>query len=370
VGAGDHQPAGAVGRAPFARGGSRGLDSQDQGHRDPPKHLRIGLMRAVGPYALPLRREAMEAGWQFDPQPRSPGTALRGHAGGCVLESTQAVDFRRHQRNSKEHHLQDDRRSVGRNGWTSNSARSSGSCTTGRALSHRAIRLRPLSGHQDFRRRMGSVGVARAGGLGRAGHQRAGGPGGTWFRALGNARHDGRLRPQPGARAGAEQRRDRDRGVQARLPATAAAAELLAGMASGREDRGARTLRERIRASTAAIRHHPRAAQRRWLRPERTQGGGDACARGRRSAGLGAHRRGGARRRGRLAVSRAARHARDWCLEAYPTIDGQRAADVYLQWRDRSAGRQPTGRRGCGAARHRGGFRHRTSRRCAPRRWA
>ncbi len=31
------------------------------------------LMRAVGPYALPLRREAMEAGWQFDPTRESPG---------------------------------------------------------------------------------------------------------------------------------------------------------------------------------------------------------------------------------------------------------------------------------------------------------
>ena len=31
------------------------------------------LMRAVGPYALPFRREAMEAGWQFDPTHESPG---------------------------------------------------------------------------------------------------------------------------------------------------------------------------------------------------------------------------------------------------------------------------------------------------------
>jgi alkylation response protein AidB-like acyl-CoA dehydrogenase len=31
------------------------------------------MMRAVGPYALPLRREAMEAGWQFDPARESPG---------------------------------------------------------------------------------------------------------------------------------------------------------------------------------------------------------------------------------------------------------------------------------------------------------
>ncbi|MGB6309749.1 MAG: acyl-CoA dehydrogenase family protein [Steroidobacteraceae bacterium] len=31
------------------------------------------LMRAVGPYALPLRREAMEAGWQFDPTREPPG---------------------------------------------------------------------------------------------------------------------------------------------------------------------------------------------------------------------------------------------------------------------------------------------------------
>ena len=31
------------------------------------------MMRAVGPYALPLRREAMEAGWQFDPTREPPG---------------------------------------------------------------------------------------------------------------------------------------------------------------------------------------------------------------------------------------------------------------------------------------------------------
>jgi alkylation response protein AidB-like acyl-CoA dehydrogenase len=31
------------------------------------------LMRAVGPYALPFRREAMEAGWQFDPTREAPG---------------------------------------------------------------------------------------------------------------------------------------------------------------------------------------------------------------------------------------------------------------------------------------------------------
>ena len=31
------------------------------------------LMRAVGPYALPFRREAMEAGWQFDPAREPPG---------------------------------------------------------------------------------------------------------------------------------------------------------------------------------------------------------------------------------------------------------------------------------------------------------
>jgi alkylation response protein AidB-like acyl-CoA dehydrogenase len=31
------------------------------------------MMRAVGPYALPFRREAMEAGWQFDPTREAPG---------------------------------------------------------------------------------------------------------------------------------------------------------------------------------------------------------------------------------------------------------------------------------------------------------
>src|SRR6202789_3078053 len=38
-------------------------------------HPRISalMMRAVGAYALPFRREAMEAGWQFDPARESPG---------------------------------------------------------------------------------------------------------------------------------------------------------------------------------------------------------------------------------------------------------------------------------------------------------
>jgi alkylation response protein AidB-like acyl-CoA dehydrogenase len=31
------------------------------------------LMRSVGPYALPLRREAMEAGWQADPSLEAAG---------------------------------------------------------------------------------------------------------------------------------------------------------------------------------------------------------------------------------------------------------------------------------------------------------
>jgi len=35
------------------------------------------LMRAVGPYALPFRREAMEAGWQFDPGREPPGRATQ-----------------------------------------------------------------------------------------------------------------------------------------------------------------------------------------------------------------------------------------------------------------------------------------------------
>ena len=34
-------------------------------------------MRAAGPYALPLRREAMEAGWQADPALRAVRAALR-----------------------------------------------------------------------------------------------------------------------------------------------------------------------------------------------------------------------------------------------------------------------------------------------------
>jgi alkylation response protein AidB-like acyl-CoA dehydrogenase len=31
------------------------------------------MMRAVGPYALPFRREALEAGWQFDSTHEPPG---------------------------------------------------------------------------------------------------------------------------------------------------------------------------------------------------------------------------------------------------------------------------------------------------------
>ncbi len=41
-------------------------------------------MRAVGAYALPFRREAMEAGWQSDPALPAARTALRRDAGGRV----------------------------------------------------------------------------------------------------------------------------------------------------------------------------------------------------------------------------------------------------------------------------------------------
>jgi alkylation response protein AidB-like acyl-CoA dehydrogenase len=43
------------------------------------------MMRAVGPYALPYRREAMEAGWQFDPSREPPGPRYASTLAGAYL---------------------------------------------------------------------------------------------------------------------------------------------------------------------------------------------------------------------------------------------------------------------------------------------
>jgi alkylation response protein AidB-like acyl-CoA dehydrogenase len=43
------------------------------------------MMRAVGPYALPFRREAMEAGWQFDPSREPPGPRYASNLAGAYF---------------------------------------------------------------------------------------------------------------------------------------------------------------------------------------------------------------------------------------------------------------------------------------------
>jgi alkylation response protein AidB-like acyl-CoA dehydrogenase len=43
------------------------------------------MMRAVGPYALPYRREAMEAGWQSDPAREPPGPRYASTLAGAYL---------------------------------------------------------------------------------------------------------------------------------------------------------------------------------------------------------------------------------------------------------------------------------------------
>jgi alkylation response protein AidB-like acyl-CoA dehydrogenase len=51
------------------------------------------LMRAVGPYALPFRAEAMEAGWQFDPARESPGPRYASTLAGSYFNQRKLSIF-------------------------------------------------------------------------------------------------------------------------------------------------------------------------------------------------------------------------------------------------------------------------------------
>jgi alkylation response protein AidB-like acyl-CoA dehydrogenase len=51
------------------------------------------MMRAVGPYALPFRREAMEAGWQFDPTRESPGPRYAANLAGSYFNQRKLSIF-------------------------------------------------------------------------------------------------------------------------------------------------------------------------------------------------------------------------------------------------------------------------------------
>ena len=51
------------------------------------------LMRAVGPYALPYRREAMEAGWQFDPTREPPGPRYAANLAGAYFNQRKLSIF-------------------------------------------------------------------------------------------------------------------------------------------------------------------------------------------------------------------------------------------------------------------------------------
>jgi alkylation response protein AidB-like acyl-CoA dehydrogenase len=51
------------------------------------------LMRAVGPYALPFRSEAMEAGWQFDPTRESPGPRYASTLAGSYFNQRKLSIF-------------------------------------------------------------------------------------------------------------------------------------------------------------------------------------------------------------------------------------------------------------------------------------
>jgi alkylation response protein AidB-like acyl-CoA dehydrogenase len=51
------------------------------------------LMRAVGPYALPFRREAMEAGWQFDPGREAPGPRYAATLAGAYFNQRKLSIF-------------------------------------------------------------------------------------------------------------------------------------------------------------------------------------------------------------------------------------------------------------------------------------
>jgi alkylation response protein AidB-like acyl-CoA dehydrogenase len=51
------------------------------------------MMRAVGPYALPFRREAMEAGWQFDPAREPPGPRYAATLAGSYFNQRKLSIF-------------------------------------------------------------------------------------------------------------------------------------------------------------------------------------------------------------------------------------------------------------------------------------
>jgi alkylation response protein AidB-like acyl-CoA dehydrogenase len=51
------------------------------------------LMRAVGPYALPFRREAMEAGWQYDPGREAPGPRYAATLAGAYFNQRKLSIF-------------------------------------------------------------------------------------------------------------------------------------------------------------------------------------------------------------------------------------------------------------------------------------
>jgi alkylation response protein AidB-like acyl-CoA dehydrogenase len=51
------------------------------------------MMRAVGPYALPYRREAMEAGWQFDPTREPAGPRYASTLAGAYLNQRKLSIF-------------------------------------------------------------------------------------------------------------------------------------------------------------------------------------------------------------------------------------------------------------------------------------
>jgi alkylation response protein AidB-like acyl-CoA dehydrogenase len=51
------------------------------------------MMRAVGPYALPYRREAMEAGWQFDPTREPPGPRYAATLAGAYFNQRKLSIF-------------------------------------------------------------------------------------------------------------------------------------------------------------------------------------------------------------------------------------------------------------------------------------
>jgi len=100
------------------------------------------MMRAVGPYALPFRRDGGRLAVRSLPRAARPALCIDPRR--VVPESAQAVDLRGHQRNPEEHHLQDDRRSVGEQSGLRIQRRATAAARRRRALPRRAIRLRSL----------------------------------------------------------------------------------------------------------------------------------------------------------------------------------------------------------------------------------